>query len=59
MGGKSLKIGTFLNFLYMTTDRFVAKIGTHGKIAPFSYFFLGKNRDSWQTVIRSTCNSVA
>ena len=23
-----------------------AKIGTCGKIAPFSYFFLGQNRDS-------------
>ena len=31
---KSLKIGIFLNFLYITTDRFFAKIGTHGKNIP-------------------------
>ena len=42
MGGKSLKIGTFLNFLYCTTctDRFLQK-WTHGQITPFFTLFLG------------------
>ena len=48
MGEKSSKIGTFLNFLYR---QIFAKIGTCGKIAPFSYFFLGQNRDNWQVCI--------
>ena len=43
MGGISLKIGTFLNFLHYYRQIF-AKIGTHDKIAlflPFSWVKLG------------------
>ena len=49
MGGNSLKIGTFLNFLdlYINYCRQIfAKLGTHGQITLFSPFFLGQNRDS-------------
>ena len=49
MGGKSLKIGTFLNFLYISIIwQLFAKIGTRGKFAHCCSFFLGRNRDSWQ-----------
>ena len=44
MGGKSLKIGTFLNFLYITYYwQIFTKIGTHGKnLLIFPPFFGSK-----------------
>ena len=45
-GRKILKNRDIPEFPIHYYRQIFAKIGTYGKIAPFSYFFLGKNRDN-------------